>query len=77
MAFNELEIALGGALMRVLKNTDEYIGAVFVSILSPKDYPVEKRKQNATGAVRPLISLPPPRHSARLHSRCRPAGLNP
>lgn len=33
MAFNELEIALGGALMRILRNTDEYIGAVFVSVL--------------------------------------------
>lgn len=33
MAFNELEIALGGALMRILHNEDEYIGAVFVSVL--------------------------------------------
>jgi hypothetical protein len=33
IAFNELEIALGGALMRILRNTDEYTGAVFVSVL--------------------------------------------
>jgi hypothetical protein len=33
MVFNDLEIALGGALMRFLRNTDEYIGAVFVSVL--------------------------------------------
>src|SRR5882762_11700344 len=33
VAFNELEIALGGALMRILGNVDEYTGAVFVSVL--------------------------------------------
>ena len=33
MSFNDLEIALGGALMRILKNNDDYIGAVFVSVL--------------------------------------------
>jgi hypothetical protein len=33
MAFNELEIALGGALMRILRNKDEFVGAVFVSVL--------------------------------------------
>lgn len=33
MAFNELEIALGGALMRILRNDDDFIGAVFVSVL--------------------------------------------
>ena len=33
MAFDELEIALGGALMRILRNKDEFIGAVFISVL--------------------------------------------
>jgi hypothetical protein len=33
ICFNELEVALGGALMRILKNSDEYVGAVFVSVL--------------------------------------------
>src|SRR5258707_7816658 len=33
ISFNELEVALGGALMRILKNSDEYVGAVFVSVL--------------------------------------------
>jgi len=32
MSFNDLEVAIGGALMRVLlKEDDEYVGAVFVA----------------------------------------------
>jgi hypothetical protein len=33
VAFNGLEVALGGALMRLLKHDDEEIGAAFVAIL--------------------------------------------
>src|SRR5258708_7131058 len=33
ISFNDLEVALGGALMRILKNDDDYVGAVFVSVL--------------------------------------------
>jgi hypothetical protein len=33
ISFNDLEVALGGALMRLLKNDDDYVGAVFVSVL--------------------------------------------
>lgn len=33
IAFNELEIAMGGALMRILRNDDDFVGAVFVSVL--------------------------------------------
>jgi hypothetical protein len=33
IAFNELEVSLGGALMRILRNDDDYVGAVFVSVL--------------------------------------------
>ena len=35
MSFNDLEVAIGGALMRVLlKEDDEYVGAVFVANLN-------------------------------------------
>jgi hypothetical protein len=33
IAFNELEISMGGALMRILRNDDDFVGAVFVSVL--------------------------------------------
>lgn len=33
IAFNELEVSMGGALMRILKNEDDFVGSVFVSIL--------------------------------------------
>lgn len=33
IAFNDLEIAMGGALMHILRNDDEFVGTVFISVL--------------------------------------------